>query len=120
MIVVDRRLQRVWPDQDGGRENSRRLESYTNRLLYQSALIPIGVCADRYQTLGFARRRRPTRRAYRSTQASSGIIPTALGIDRCPGAGADGADAVGIVDQKDPGIFTSLDDRIVIVPDESA
>jgi hypothetical protein len=50
----------------------------------------------------------------------SGIIPTALGIDRCPGAGADGADAVGIVDQKDPGIFTSLDDRIVIVPDESA
>jgi hypothetical protein len=53
------------------------------RLAYRSTqassgIIPIGVCANRYQTLGFARRRRPTRLAYRSTQVSSGISRSRL------------------------------------------
>jgi putative DNA methylase len=46
------------------------------------------------------------------------LIPTALGIDRCPLTGADRTDAVWIVDQKVPSILASLEDGIVTVPDQ--
>jgi hypothetical protein len=45
------------------------------------------------------------------------IIPSALDIDRCPFAGADGSDAIWIVDQPVPGRFAGLDDFVVVVPD---
>jgi hypothetical protein len=45
------------------------------------------------------------------------IIPSALDIDRCPFAGADGSDANWIIDQPVPGRFAGLDNFVIAVPD---
>ena len=49
--------------------------------------------------------------------AKYGIIPIGLDIDRCPLAGADGANAVWIGDQPVPCGFAGFDYSLVAVPD---
>ena len=48
------------------------------------------------------------------------IIPGALGIDPRPIPCADGDDALGVVDEKQPCLSAGFDDRLVAVPDEAA
>src|SRR6185437_9263752 len=50
----------------------------------------------------------------------SGVIPGALGIDPRPIPCADGDDALGVVDEKQPCLSAGFDDRLVAVPDEAA
>ena len=48
------------------------------------------------------------------------LIPGALGIDPRPIPCADGDDALGVVDEKQPCLSAGFDDRLVAVPDEAA
>src|SRR6185437_10391636 len=62
----------------------------------------------------------PTLHAYQSALRAAGIIPGALGIDPRPIPCADGDDALGVVDEKQPCLSAGFDDRLVAVPDEAA
>ena len=44
----------------------------------------------------------------------------AVSIDTRPGSGADGPDAVWVVDQEVPGVFAGFDDIVICVPDRRA